>query len=271
MLDGQERSASERRQTEVGAVTCLASQALSVLATRRPSRDGRKEEALLAQIEAAVRDSDPHRRIELLADIRRRSIPDAWVAEVLIPKVARRLGAAWCEDSMSFAEVTIGSARLQAMVRDLGPTDAGDAHDGAPLLAVIVPAHEHHTLGALTLTGQLRRLGFCVKLFLGVEEAEVVGALADDRFDAVLVSMADGDRVAWLAGFVKKLRKAVAGATPIIVGGAAVTRGLATDKHFSADIVTSDIFEALRAVGLKAPRRDEIRHEEMAAVKAPTF
>src|SRR6056297_3142723 len=257
MTDGPERSADDRRQSGGGAVTSLASQALSLLATRRLSGDTRKEEVLLAEIEAAALDRDPTRRTAVLAEMRARGIPDAWVAEILIPKVARRLGEAWCEDSKSFAEVTIGSARLQAMVRDLDPSDASDALDNAPLLAVIVPEDEFHTLGALTLAGQLRRLGFSVKLFLGTSDAE-------------LVSASQGERVAGLARLVKRMRLALSRATPIIVGGSAVTRGLGAKGRIGADHITSDVFAALTACGLEVSRKDDEHHEVLDGVKAPT-
>lgn len=269
MTDGPERSADDRRQSGGGAVTSLASQALSLLATRRLSGDARKEEVLLSEIEAAALDRDPTRRTAVLAEMRARGIPDAWVAEILIPKVARRLGEAWCEDSKSFAEVTIGSARLQAMVRDLDPSDASDALDKAPLLAVIVPEDEFHTLGALTLAGQLRRLGFSVKLFLGTSEAELIAALSAARFDAVLVSASQGERVAGLARLVKRMRLALSRATPIIVGGSAVTRGLGAKGRIGADHITSDVFAALTACGLEVSRKDDEHHEVLDGVKAP--
>lgn len=270
MTDGPERSAGERRQSGGGAVTSLASQALSVLATRQLSKDERREEALLARIEAAVLDRDPNRRIVVLAEIRKASIPDAWVAEVLIPKVARRLGEDWCEDSRSFAEVTIGSARLQAMVRDLDPPDARDAPDEAPLLAVVVPENEFHTLGVLTLTGQLRRLGFAVKLFLGADEADVAEALSVETFDAVFVSASECERTAGLSRLVGIIRRAAGPATPIIVGGSAITRGMADTGRIGADCYTSDVFEALSVCGLKPPRKGDQCHEMMAEAKAPT-
>lgn len=270
MTDGPERSAGERRQSGGGAVTSLASQALSVLATRQLSKDERREEALLARIEAAVLDGDPNRRITVLAEIRKASIPDAWIAEVLIPKVARRLGEDWCEDNRSFAEVTIGSARLQAMVRDLGPPDGRDAPDEAPLLAVVVPENQFHTLGALTLTGQLRRLGFAVKLFLGADEAEVVDALSAETFDAVFVSASEGERTASLSKLVATIRRAAGRATPVIVGGSAVTRGVADTARIGADCYTSDVFEALSVCGLKLSRKGDQCHEMMAEAKAPT-
>ncbi|MDJ1009085.1 MAG: hypothetical protein QNJ13_14805 [Paracoccaceae bacterium] len=271
MTDGPERSASTRRHRDSGAVTSLASQALSVLATRRVPRDARATQTLIAKLEAAVLDRNPDRRMAVLAEIRSMRIPDAQVAEEFIPEVARRLGHAWCEDNMSFADVTIGSARLQAMVRDLSPDDRDYGAGPAPLIAVIVPGEEHHTLGAMVLTAQLRRLGFSVRLFLGKGDGYVLEALGADTFDAIFLSAAHGEKLVKLGGFVKKMRQAVSRATPIIVGGSAVARGVAIEGYVGADVFTSDVHEALNACGLKTFHKDERRLATMTETTSPNF
>lgn len=260
MSDGAERFATNRRRNETGAVTSLASEALSVLATRRQSNSDRLTAPLLDRLEHAVVDRDPTRRTAVLEEMRALRISPARITEEFIPEVARRLGARWCEDNMSFADVTIGSARLQAMVRDLGSREDEDDPGQAALLAVIVPGGEYHTLGAMVIASQLRRLGFAVRLFLGKDDTEVLDALALDRFDAVLLTAARGEKLVNLAGFVKKIRQAVTRATPIVVGGSVVTRGLAIEGRIGADYITSDIYEALNACGLKTSHEDDKRH-----------
>eukprot|EP01023_Acetabularia_acetabulum_P015203 TRINITY_DN17374_c0_g1_i5.p2 TRINITY_DN17374_c0_g1~~TRINITY_DN17374_c0_g1_i5.p2 ORF type:complete len:173 (-),score=32.84 TRINITY_DN17374_c0_g1_i5:14-532(-) len=138
MTDDQRRSIVSNRQADSGAVTSLASQALSVLANRRAARDGRIRLDLVRQLELAVLDRNPLRRMDALAEIRKAGITDVEIAEDFIPHVARRLGDAWCEDNMSFADVTIGSARLQAMVRDLGPPEPAIGDRPVGRVAVIV-------------------------------------------------------------------------------------------------------------------------------------
>ena len=48
------------------------------------------------------------------------------IADRYIPDVAEELGNMWTRDEVTFVQVTIGAARLQAMLRDLGPLWAGD-------------------------------------------------------------------------------------------------------------------------------------------------
>lgn len=269
MTDGPERSAISRRQGETGAVTSLASRALSVLVTRRVPRDTRRVEALIDRLEAAVLDRNPEGRPMVLDEMRAQQITDVQIVDELIPEVARRLGVAWCEDNMGFAEVTIGSARLQAMVRDLTvETDAATAAS-APLVAVIVPEGEHHSLGAIVLTAQLRRSGYAVRLLLGRSESQVAEQLAGDRFDAVFLSAAHGERLEKLGSFVKKIRQAVTRATPIVVGGSAIARGSTIGGNIGADYVTSDINEALNACGLKTFHEEERRHGTTREMTSP--
>jgi MerR family transcriptional regulator, light-induced transcriptional regulator len=83
------------------------------------------------------------------AGIRREDIADFYV-----PEVARRLGAAWCEDRTSFADVTVGTARLQGLLREIGPDWFSDARlgDRPPVcVLVVVSRDEFHTLGAMVL------------------------------------------------------------------------------------------------------------------------
>eukprot|EP01025_Chloroclados_australasicus_P042603 TRINITY_DN45285_c0_g1_i2.p2 TRINITY_DN45285_c0_g1~~TRINITY_DN45285_c0_g1_i2.p2 ORF type:complete len:137 (-),score=20.51 TRINITY_DN45285_c0_g1_i2:56-436(-) len=92
MTDDQRRSIVSNRQADSGAVTSLASQALSVLANRRAARDGRIRLDLVRQLELAVLDRNPLRRMDALAEIRKAGITDVEIAEDFIPHVARRLG-----------------------------------------------------------------------------------------------------------------------------------------------------------------------------------
>ncbi|MEM9708959.1 MAG: cobalamin-dependent protein [Pseudomonadota bacterium] len=249
-MDDLKRSAQVRRPQDSGAVTSLASQALSELARKRANRDERIMAALTEKLEAAVLDRNPHRRIAVLAEMRAEGIADTVIAETCIPEVARRLGDAWCEDHMSFADVTIGSARLQAMVRDLGGPDPEDGRTQGGRVAVIVTGDETHTLGAMVLTNQLRRLGISVRLILGKDEASVIPILAECDFDAIMISASHSEKLVSLGNFVEKIRRGVPSQTPIIVGGSVVERGNDVLKRTGADYATTNVHEALQLCGL---------------------
>lgn len=251
MTDGPDRIAKDRRTKDGGAVVSLAGQALSVLASRRSALDARFAETMVQRLEHAVLDRNPEGRMSVLAELRASGVPDVQIAEELIPLVARRLGTAWCEDNMSFADVTIGSARLQALVRDLGAPDPEPLAKSVGSVAVIVPGDESHTLGAMVLTSRLRRLRVSVRLFLGTDEEAVLTALIRAPYDAILISASHSEKLAKLDGFVSKIRRVLQRPIPIVVGGSVVERGIAVEKHVRADYITSDVEKALQLCGLK--------------------
>jgi methanogenic corrinoid protein MtbC1 len=184
------------------------------------------------------------------------------IADLYVPAVARRLGDQWCEDEIGFATVTIGVARLQGLLRDIeemtGLQRAAEP-EGASLL-VVVTAGAYHTLGAMVLTGQLRRCGHAVRLMLGAEAEAVSSAVRQARFDIVLVSAAEGTRIEHLRTLVRSVKSATGSPPPVVIGGTVLEHA----KEIGADILTltgadhatSDPKEALRLCGLTKETRD---------------
>ncbi len=256
MSDDPHRSAKEKRNQDGGAVVSLAGQALSVLASRRTGLTSRSLGELIDRLEAAVLDRNPEQRLSVLADMRAAGVPDVEIAEDIIPEVARRLGTAWCEDNMSFADVTIGSARLQALVRDLGAPDPEPTAAPAGTVAVIVPPDESHTLGAMVLTSRLRRQRISVRLMLGSDEASILSALRTTSHDAILLSASHSEKLVKLDELVNKIRRVLPRPTPIIVGGSVAERGVAVERHVRADYVTSNVEEVFQQCGVKIVGKD---------------
>ncbi|WP_245541106.1 cobalamin-dependent protein [Yoonia vestfoldensis] len=143
------------------------------------------------------------------------------LADFYIPELARELGEDWCTDMLSFASVTIGVSRLQAMLRDLGPEWAGDqsANPAAPSILLIVGQDVHHTLGAMVLSGQLRRKGLSVRLMLGADLKDLAQKLSNTSYDAVFISSSSGESLESLRRIVYVIRTASKTTTPIVIGG----------------------------------------------------
>lgn len=239
---------NKQRKADGGSVESLAGAALRTLASRRQGTRGLSEQHLRA-LQAAVVGTDPAARNRVVEMMRDDDIPLLDICDLYIPAVARRLGEMWCEDEMSFATVTIGTARLQSMLRELGETVDPPADAGGSLV-VMVLAEEFHTLGAMVLTGQLRRLGATVQLVLGRPAEEVERIVRDGDFDAVLISISNRDEFEDTARIVRTLRRTTGGGVPLIVGGSAVESGTEVVKEATgADHVTSDLHEALRLSG----------------------
>jgi methylmalonyl-CoA mutase cobalamin-binding subunit len=162
----------------------------------------------------------------------------------------------WCEDSMGFATVTIGTARLQGLLRDLedmAGVQRMTEPDGAAIM-VVVASGLYHTLGAMVLTGQLRRRGHAVRLMLGAEPEAVAVSVRQARFDAVMISSAAGTPVESVRRLVSAIKKATGAPPPVVIGGTVVESAAGTGEDIlaltGADHATSDPDEALRLCGL---------------------
>lgn len=177
------------------------------------------------------------------------------LADFYIPALARRMGDQWCVDALSFAGVTIGVSRLQAMLRSLGPNWSGDKGSltDAPSVLLVVPQEIYHTLGAIVLSGQLRRKGFSVKLVLGGRPKDVVDLLNRAKFNAVFISSSQGQTLESLHRLIVAVRSAAKDVPPVVIGGSILEIETANDVTAltGADHATKNLDEAVRLCGLR--------------------
>jgi MerR family transcriptional regulator, light-induced transcriptional regulator len=234
MQDGQDNGPNARSLRGLGGVSQFASDVVARLVDRE------------ALPETALRDDLILRFMDVVVR------PDAGsFADRYIPEIARRLGQAWVDDCMSFADVTMGTARLQAILREIGADWVSDARsEDMGTILLILPAGEQHTLGALVLMGQLRRRGISVCLRIGPTDADLRNLLSQRTFDGAFVS---GGQVAMLAvcqRLVNTLKDLTSGHIAVAVGGAMLDL-LPKPVHIKdADAVTNDMTDALAALGL---------------------
>lgn len=254
MTDGSDRVARTRTGANPEAtVESLASRALSMLASKRGAPVSLLSERFLERLSEAALSVDDDRRMAVLHEMLEARIRREDIADFYIPEVARRLGDSWSADGMSFADVTIGVARLQGMLRDIASTWFDDANvdADAPALMIVVLDSEYHTLGPMVLCTQLRRMGMSVKLVVGRSESELLRFVASGHFDAILISASAGEKLASLGKLIEKIRSTAVRPTPVVVGGSVVSRVADVRAKTGADHVTTDPREALRQCGLK--------------------
>ncbi|TRD22594.1 cobalamin B12-binding domain-containing protein [Palleronia caenipelagi] len=224
----------------------LAQHALGHLVSRRQTQI---VPALVDALELAVTDRSAEAWRDVSDQMQREGIHPTQICDDYVPEVARRLGELWTEDELSFAGVTIACSRLQAMLRDLSPEEPPDTSATGTRLLLVVIADTMHTLGAMVLTGQLRRQGASVKLMLGRSLQEISATLGSGSYHGALLSVALRDELSDLQATIKDLRGANGNRIPIIVGGSITELGINRVKVATgADLVTNDIREALRFV-----------------------
>lgn len=244
-----------RADGSVGGVSHFAAEVVARLVARDGVADRELKESLLVRFMAAVAGSEPSAFEELKPELKRARVSPAMLADVYIPEVARRLGEAWEADCVSFAQVTMGTARLQAILREIGGAWSADAvgESSGPTLLFILPSGEQHTLGAMVLAGRLRRGGLSVCLRIAPNSADLARLVSSRRFDAALISVACQDRLAVCQELVTTLKRASEGGLPVVIGGAVLEFGGDGLETSGADIVTNDIDHALRVFGIVRP------------------
>ena len=235
-------------------VSSLAIEVVAKLVGRPVPLERGLRQDVVEKLVDAVMTEDPSAWAQLKSDLQRARINGAVLADLYIPEVARRLGQGWQDDCLSFAEVSIGTARLQSMLREIGADWSADGRSvgtNATVL-VIVPPDEQHTLGAMVLVSQLRRRGVSVCLRLAPRAAEIKALLQSRQFDGVLISFSSQDCIPQVSRLVGQLRTACPRRVFVALGGAAVTGAQELAARTGVDLVSNDLDLVLQALGNNA-------------------
>lgn len=189
---------------------------------------------------------DVGRVAELMRDKR---LTDVETVHAYIPAAARRLGQMWSEDILGFAEVSIGTARLQALAHEVSSHWAMETARDAPQelsMLIFTPHGEDHTLGAVTLCTLLRRRGHEVDLRLNATRGALLAEVVDRSHDVILASCSRPEGLASLRGLFKDIRTRVEQAPVLAVGGVVLDHASKIKEQTGADLATRDIHQVLK-------------------------
>jgi MerR family transcriptional regulator, light-induced transcriptional regulator len=256
MQDGQGNGTGRLSGQTSGGVAQFAFDVVARLVAGDATTTGALRDDLVERFSWAVIDPELGRFDAMKPDLRRARITPTLFADRYVPAIARRLGKGWEDDTMSFAQVTMGASRLQAILREIGADWVADQGPGPGLggdratVLLILPAGEQHTLGAFVLIGQLRRRGVSVCLRIGPSEDDLRVLLNERHFDGAMISLATPERQASCRSMLKILKDVTTGRLHVAVGGAALS-ALGDKAHMiGADVVTNDLTTAMMAMGL---------------------
>lgn len=230
-------------------VNRIALQAIGLLAPDMQEARARPKllETYVSHLLSAVLAPRQDGMSEVLHDMRRARISHAQIAEHYIPAVARRLGEEWCADGLDFGAVTIGSARLQGLLRrmeaDWGVLDSARFND-RPGYLVGVPEGVQHTLGASVLAGQLRDRGAPVLLEYELTPEKLQAAMRQGNFAGVLLSGSGRKCLEQLRDLVESA-KAICRSTPVVIGGSILEHVTDIQSFTGADMVTDGLGGAM--------------------------
>lgn len=231
-------------ETEIIPRLLLAHREESTEDAGKPMRPGHAETAELAS--AAMADEGGAASCYIDAMLARGISREDVLLNLLAP-AARLLGDMWREDLCTFADVTIGLSRLQAVVRGISEQDevASDSVGGRILLAP-VPG-DQHTFGVSILEGFFRRAGWDVEEGIGFTGRELAALVGSMHFDIVGLSLSCEVLFDRTAPLIRMLRKASLNPSLLVmVGGRLFVDDPARSTEAGADLVAFDATDALR-------------------------
>ena len=147
------------------------------------------DEQQIKRLGAAILSNDPHAGDRIIMAARQEGASPEVIYLGYVAGAARRLGKLWEEDRVTFAEVTLGSARLYRIIRGLRHVlDAAalGEGEGRHVLFALVPGDDH-TLGIEMATDLFRRDGWDVEMSVGEDSEQIIARTEGVRFKSVVL------------------------------------------------------------------------------------
>jgi len=248
-------------KTASAHVRHLACRAIHQLVAQQEVRSSALVSRLNALSDAFLSDSAEARHA-MFARMRSDGMETPEMIDLIIPEVARILGQRWADDTLSFADVTIGSARLQETVRALVAREMTSTvggrnstyrllnSTGTRRILMLIPRPEQHTLGAFVAADQFRRLGFEVDVVVDLHPRQVAFKLRKARYAMIGISVAGRRTLASARELVETARATVTRVTPIVLGGSLIGTDQDLKKTTGVDHIAKSVCEALELSGL---------------------
>lgn len=240
------------------SAAALALRSLSVL-TQNAARQAETLDAdFVDALHTAALDPQSGSFLPILDALHAAHVSNAQIADLYLPAVARKLGAEWSDDNKTFSEVTIGVARLQRLLHDLGPEWRADTVQrfDAPTVLVLTGPKADHTFGARIILGQLRRRGLSVRLALGLRPDQIKALMGTAHFDAVMISASLTEDLGALRTLIEAVRSSSSPSPPIVLGGSVCALSVDVKAKTGADFLTSEIEDAIRFCALDTATKD---------------
>lgn len=162
----------------------------------------------------ALLDDRPDEMAELISALKAQGLSDTQVVEHHLAAAARMMGTLWETDRLTFAEVTVGSARLLRLLQRLRPPPA----PFAPHIYLATVPGDDHTVGATAAAQVLGSAGWDVTLRLGLSRQAFLSEIKAQRPPIVGLSAGSEDHLPALMALIAALRSDYP-ETILLVGG----------------------------------------------------
>jgi methanogenic corrinoid protein MtbC1 len=192
----------------------------------------------------ALISSDEDNAMELVLQFRRDGVALETIYVHHLAEAARRLGAWWEEDRVSFVDVTVGTGRIFAIICALRTNYLLPPRIRNAALFATVPG-EDHRLGIEMAAELFRDKGWHIDVLVGRTQDEILSTAV--RLDAGVIGLSASAEQALpaLAELIITLRIKMPTAL-ILVSGPVVDIAGEIVKNLGVDLATSDLNEARR-------------------------
>lgn len=192
---------------------------------------------------AALVSDDDEAAAEMLGGARSAGLSLETICLQYLSAAAHKLGLWWVEDRTSFAEVTIGTGRMSAILHGINRDGAARSpQEDVPLIFASVPG-EQHTFGVAMAAELFRRDGWSVALEIGLTHDDLIAAVARSPGRIVGLSIGSQRSFSALARLVHALQTHCP-QTAILVSGQAVGVLRQFISNMEVDEIATDIDEA---------------------------
>lgn len=226
----------------------FASEVVDVLTARLKNNKPKLRSNVLNQLVAKVSGPSAKDPNDIVDDLRQLRLSDEDILDRYIPEAARQLGRLWEYDELSFAKVTIGSARLQSMLHYLSDRWVDGTGHVPPhrsntdiAFVLVTPKGDEHSLGIVTMAAKLRRRGHLVQLLLGATNDEIQRVLHKQMPDCLMFSCSDGASLEQFGKLCQKTKTTMDNPPVIAIGGVVLDHEEGVEERTGADLATQDL------------------------------
>ncbi len=166
--------------------------------------------------------------------------PIDYIVLDLIPAIARKLGRQWEDDSLSFADVSIGVNKLERVIYKLDYLFQANQLDRQQNKAIFISGFPgtQHSLGSLIFANFLTFSGWQVHRPTQVTIESIVYGVSSKMLQAVAISVATNEQLEQLPNLIDLLREKSKNPKMIVlIGGPLYNKAPDAFDHIQAEVM----------------------------------
>jgi methanogenic corrinoid protein MtbC1 len=184
----------------------------------------------------------------------------------LLSDTSRYLGQQWCEDRMSFAEVTLGTMGVHSLLRSvdvhLTKEILPQANTGSILLSP-VPG-DTHIFALAVLESFLRAAGWKVEALLDSSVKLILSTVENKHVDVFGLSVPSREHISSSKNLIKQIRKRSRNADiKVMVGGPAILDDISLVFVIGADGMARDASHAVETLPTICNQTNPVNNPEL--------